>query len=732
MTFKLGFLRTLSDKSLNTLPLYCGVFRSFRRPSNSDRFRPIRTGGWSLRSLRLDSVAVRIRITCWLTWWLGLLIAAGSFAAVGATPPPTLVSKPSENLAGALWLLEDPSGKLTLGDVQTPTRQRQFVSWDATRGDVNLSYSDSTWWFRVRLQRAPGAPDAWILNIPDAYSKFIDFHAPGVPVVNTGHGRPPDQRPLLSPHFAFPVRLADAPQDFYFRVASHYAVSFPLTAWQVNAYSRYTLKERLLQALYHGALFSMVAYALFIWLSSRDARFGLYAAYGSALSLGILSGNGWGGLLVWPEWRNFDEVSSGLFLSLTVPALILLARSVLRTRDTVPVWLDRVAYGAAGLGAIHALAMLAAVGNAPLTALLFRSLPLLGLLAIALLALISWRVRMIALPGKRYFMLSWFALGLGVVVGALRLLGWVPTNTLTSYAIQISTSVEMLLMSFMLASIIREERQQRLLAQSRLIDVLRAEESRLERSVAERTHALSEAAESERRTLSEYLRFAALVSHEFRNGLNVISAQSDLLRKQAVDNAVRSRAQVISQQVARLAQITDTWLKSDQILNSPSPPQIEAIDCRDWLEKTLQNRPDGFNDHRIAWSVADDATTIWADRTLLEVALMNLVSNACKYSPPHSLIEIQTCAMRTGAGISMTGLRVTDRGEGITPSLQARVFERYFRVRPEGRVSGIGLGLSFVRHIVEQHHGHIDLVSQPGDGSTFTIWLPDRNAPKHP
>ncbi len=103
---------------------------------------------------------------------------------------------------------------------------------------------------------------------------------------------------------------------------------------------------------------------------------------------------------------------------------------------------------------------------------------------------------------------------------------------------------------------------------------------------------------------------------------------------------------------------------------------------------------------------------------------MNLLSNACKYSPAQSPIEIGTCARRNDTGITMTGLRVKDCGEGIDPLLQERVFDRYFRVKPEGIVSGIGLGLSFVRHIVEQHHGQIELDSTPGQGSTFTVWFP--------
>jgi two-component system sensor histidine kinase SenX3 len=73
----------------------------------------------------------------------------------------------------------------------------------------------------------------------------------------------------------------------------------------------------------------------------------------------------------------------------------------------------------------------------------------------------------------------------------------------------------------------------------------------------------------------------------------------------------------------------------------------------------------------------------------------------------------------------MVGLRVSDQGVGIEPTLQPRVFDRYFRIQPEGPVSGIGLGLSLVRHIAEQHQGEVDLVSEPGRGSIFTVWFPD-------
>jgi CHASE2 domain-containing sensor protein/signal transduction histidine kinase len=120
-----------------------------------------------------------------------------------------------------------------------------------------------------------------------------------------------------------------------------------------------------------------------------------------------------------------------------------------------------------------------------------------------------------------------------------------------------------------------------------------------------------------------------------------------------------------------------------------------------------------------------DDFPVKADRTLMTRALVNLLSNAINYSPENTTI---TCTLRhpVDQPPETVYCSISDEGYGIAPDDRARLFQRFTRVSRPGqpRHEGIGLGLVFVKTVVERHHGHLDFSSEVGAGTTFTIVLP--------
>ena len=108
---------------------------------------------------------------------------------------------------------------------------------------------------------------------------------------------------------------------------------------------------------------------------------------------------------------------------------------------------------------------------------------------------------------------------------------------------------------------------------------------------------------------------------------------------------------------------------------------------------------------------------VQADLALLRIAIQNLVDNAIRYGREPVLLHLQ----QTPDAI---GITVSDCGPGIPAHEHEAIFERYYRaVTPQAR-SGAGIGLSLVRKIASLHGGRVEVDSQPGEGSRFTIWLP--------
>ena len=138
---------------------------------------------------------------------------------------------------------------------------------------------------------------------------------------------------------------------------------------------------------------------------------------------------------------------------------------------------------------------------------------------------------------------------------------------------------------------------------------------------------------------------------------------------------------------------------------------------------TTELRP-GSERHQIeVASEAADLVGDW-DRFRLERVLVNLVSNAIKYSPEGGPVRVEV-AREQRNGAEWAVLRVCDRGVGIPSGDLPRVFDRFYRgSNVEGRIEGTGIGLSGARQIVEQHGGRVSVESEEQVGSPFTVRLP--------
>ncbi|HVI95961.1 MAG TPA: ATP-binding protein, partial [Anaeromyxobacter sp.] len=132
----------------------------------------------------------------------------------------------------------------------------------------------------------------------------------------------------------------------------------------------------------------------------------------------------------------------------------------------------------------------------------------------------------------------------------------------------------------------------------------------------------------------------------------------------------------------------------------------------------------GLDADRVRLEIAPDVPHLLADPHRLERIVVNLLSNALKYSPGQAEVVVEVSGVEGGVAIA-----VLDRGVGIAPEDLPHVFDRFFRARGARRPEGLGLGLYITRLLVEAHHGRVEVTSQLGQGSTFRVVLPAATLP---
>jgi two-component system sensor histidine kinase SenX3 len=218
--------------------------------------------------------------------------------------------------------------------------------------------------------------------------------------------------------------------------------------------------------------------------------------------------------------------------------------------------------------------------------------------------------------------------------------------------------------------------------------------------------------------------FVANVSHELKTPVGALSLLAEAIESSADDEeAVRRFAARMHKESARLAALVQDIIELSRLQAANVAQQGQEVDINDVVSEAVDRSqlPAESKNIQIVIGGRVDAK-VYGDQDLLVTALRNLIDNAIRYSPENTRVGI---GLRAKEGL--VSISVTDQGEGLSAEDQERVFERFYRVDSarSRHTGGTGLGLSIVKHVVSNHGGEVTLWSQPGQGSTFTLRLPE-------
>ncbi|MFO7859580.1 MAG: response regulator [Desulfosalsimonas sp.] len=220
--------------------------------------------------------------------------------------------------------------------------------------------------------------------------------------------------------------------------------------------------------------------------------------------------------------------------------------------------------------------------------------------------------------------------------------------------------------------------------------------------------------------------FVSMVAHEIKSPLNSVLMLLDNVKSGLAGEVNEKQTEILGRVTERIKSLTSLsaeLLDLAKIESGLIHQEREEVD----IAALMAEQADLYRPKAEAGSIdmqvlpVDGPVTAMGNRTNLCEVMANLISNAIRYTPEGGQIRISA-----GVEDNFAVFSVADTGFGIDPEEKERIFQRFYRVKTEQTrpISGTGLGLAIVKSIVEAHHGRIQVDSQPGQGSTFRVYLP--------
>lgn len=215
--------------------------------------------------------------------------------------------------------------------------------------------------------------------------------------------------------------------------------------------------------------------------------------------------------------------------------------------------------------------------------------------------------------------------------------------------------------------------------------------------------------------------FIGLASHELRTPVTSLKGYLQIFeRGLAEDDQNKTYIKKAVRQVNKLSALIGDLLDVSKIETGRLALSFSAFNLKHLLQEEIELMQYSSRSHQLNFSSNEDELIVKADKQRIEQVIVNLISNAIKYSPHGDSVNISLSKKGNKARVE-----VQDFGIGILPEQQARIFSRFYRVDElAAHISGLGIGLYISKEIITRHNGQLKVTSEPGKGSTFWFEIP--------
>jgi two-component system, sensor histidine kinase LadS len=584
----------------------------------------------------------------------------------------------------------------------------------------NFAPSKHSYWLRGELHNQ-SQQTHWLLYLdfpllenfdiylrPEGQTTWQAFHL--------GRFIPRKERPVHDMMPTLPLSLENGQRlQIVLHVNTRTTVQIPLFVASQEALDTHTFTQHAGNFIFYGMMLALILYNLFLFFAIRKAAFGYYVVYLTSLSLYILSMKGHSPLLLLTESREIELLLVIINMGLTPLFAALFIRHFLHIEKYVPELLlpVKILVFSAALSIVMGMSgwYFIWVKMVTLNSLSFAVLMLVaGLLALK--------------RGNRsalYFLMAWTMIIISTFAYAGLINGLLPYNDFTSNVMEIGTASEALLLSLALADAIRRIRQEKLRAQEIAAQEINAANRALQKVV--------EALETSNAEKDEFL---SIASHELRTPMHALIASLDLLRKNPEDiqylESLQAGANMLSRHVENMVAYCE--INTDKLAQENIDFNLnELIDeLHTYAKGQLKNRPVQF----IVEKDANLPAWLKGDRLNLHRLLLNLLDNACKFTPAGSIIFGIHQMHREETSVYLN-FSLRDTGQGIDDNLRDKLFQ-VFSMGDRSmnrRQSGLGLGLAVGAKLAQHLNSFLHLDSSPRQGTLvdFKITFAIAHAP---